>query len=79
MNGETTDVGFINDCLRPWMSERPVVMPVEVLVSEHAFRHGAGIIHRRTDQVSFWRRRIVSPGRAELPGGQPRDRRRKWV
>ena len=54
MNGETTDVGFINYSLRPWMSERSVILPIEVLVSEHALRHRLGIIHRGTYQVSFW-------------------------
>src|ERR1019366_5643991 len=79
MNGETAHMRFINHGLRPGMPERPVVMPVEVLVSEHAFRHGSGIIDCRTNQVLLWRRRIVSPRRAKTPIRQRRDRCRKGV
>src|ERR1019366_10613382 len=61
------------------MSERPVVMPVEVLVSEHAFRHGSGIIDCRINQISLWRRQVISPRRAKIPIRQRRDRCRKWV
>ena len=68
-----------NDGLRPGMSERRVVLPIEVLVSEHAFRHGPGIVHRRTHQVAFRRRRIVSASRPEIPASHPRDRRRKGI
>ena len=54
-------------------------MPVKVLLREHTFRHGAGIIDPRTHQGSVGHGRIVSPSRTELTGGQPRDRRGEGV
>src|SRR5579872_348606 len=61
------------------MSEWPVVLPTEMLASEHAFRHGSGIVERGTYQVSFWRGRIVSASGPKIPVEQPRDRRRKGI
>ena len=54
-------------------------MPVKVLLREHTFRHGAGIIDPRTHQGSVGHGRIVSRSRTELTGGQPRDRRGEGV
>src|SRR4030042_4555182 len=79
MEREATHVGFINDRLRPGMPGRTVPMPVKMLLREYAFRHGAGIIDHRTHRVSVGHRRIVSPSRAELPGGHPRNRRGKGI
>src|SRR5208282_4748966 len=79
MDSETTHVCFINNRLRPGIPGWSVLMPMEVLMSEHAFRHGSGIIDFRTNQVSFRRRGIVSTRRAEVPIRQLRDRCRKWV
>jgi len=61
------------------MSGRPVVMPVEVLMREQAFRHGAGIVDLRADQVPLRRGRVISARRVEVPIRQRRDRCRKRV
>src|SRR5664280_2881307 len=79
MDSEATHVRFINDRLRPGMPGRAVLMPLKMLLREYAFRHGAGIIEHRTHRVTVGYRRIVSPSRAELPGGQPRDRRGEGI
>ena len=42
---EAAHVRFINHSVRPRMPKRPVVLPVEVLVREDAFRHRASVIH----------------------------------
>ena len=55
VHGQATDVCFINDSLRPGMSEQTVVLPVKVLLSKHAFWHRSGIVCHGTNQVSVWR------------------------
>jgi len=71
---KAANMRFVNDGLRPRMSERLVAMPIEVLVDKYTFRHQPGIVQPREGQVLLRPRRFVSTCRCKIPRGQPRNR-----
>ncbi len=72
-------MGFVDDGLRPGMPRRPILVPVEMLLGEHAFRHRSGVVDFRSDPIGLRRECVVPERRFEIPVGKSADRPRKRV
>ena len=73
MHCETTDVSFINDSLGPFVFKRLVILPIEGVIGKYAFRHAAGIVHRRANRVLFWGQKVETVGPIKIPVRKSRD------
>jgi len=54
-------------------------MPIEGLVDKYAFRHRAGIVQLRENQVLFRGRRVVTTCQCKIPRGHIRNRSREGI
>jgi hypothetical protein len=66
MNGQTADGWFINDSLRPGMPERPIALPVKMLLSEDEFRYGSGTAQIPIENPGHHRRKRVQKKLAQF-------------